>query len=162
MLEPLGRHDVLNVFDHAESARRICSSMARRRPRTPKGPLPREGRQGDREADSARLRSHPSAARAADSEYDRDGYVIPMVRRQKRVGDRDDRIIYRTVKRLSAGGSRGLPALSPRRVCGGVLGDASWRASWTNHTPSRRLIASGPPASLVVDQDPAREGGPDA
>src|SRR5215211_8440573 len=39
---------------------------------------------------------------------------------------------------------------------------ASWRASWTNHTPSRRLIASGPPASLVVDQDPARTGGPDA
>jgi integrase len=33
------------------------------------------------------------AARAADSEYDRDGYVIPMVRRQKRVGDRGDRII---------------------------------------------------------------------
>ena len=27
---------------------------------------------------------------------------------------------------------------------------------------ARRLIASGPPASLVVDQDPAREGGPDA
>src|SRR5438132_13310936 len=28
-------------------------------------------------------------------------------------------------------------------------------SSWTNHTPARHLIASGPPASLVVDQDPA-------
>ena len=29
-------------------------------------------------------------------------------------------------------------------------------------TPARRLIVSGPPASLVVDQDPARSGRPDA
>ncbi|MGH3040702.1 MAG: helix-turn-helix domain-containing protein [Gaiellaceae bacterium] len=30
------------------------------------------------------------------------------------------------------------------------------------YTPAIRLIASGPSASLVVDQDPARRGGPDA
>lgn len=32
----------------------------------------------------------------------RDDYVIPMVRKQLRMGERDDRIIYRTVKRLAA------------------------------------------------------------
>jgi hypothetical protein len=42
------------------------------------------------------------AARATEGNYDPNGYVIPMVRRQKRAGDRDDRIIYRTVKRLGA------------------------------------------------------------
>jgi integrase len=42
------------------------------------------------------------AARAVSREYDPDSYVIPMVRKQKRLGDRDDRIIYRTVKRLGA------------------------------------------------------------
>jgi integrase len=40
------------------------------------------------------------AARAAVGEYDPNSYVIPMVRAQKRTGDRDDRIIYRTIKRL--------------------------------------------------------------
>jgi hypothetical protein len=30
------------------------------------------------------------------------------------------------------------------------------------YTPARRLIASGPPARLVVDQDQLRRGGPDA
>jgi hypothetical protein len=44
----------------------------------------------------------------------------------------------------------------------GAMPAGGTRASSVAYTPARRLIASGPPASLVVDQDPARAGGPDA
>jgi integrase/recombinase XerD len=43
------------------------------------------------------------AAISADVIEDRpDAYIIPMIREQRREGDRDDRIIWRTVKRLGA------------------------------------------------------------
>jgi hypothetical protein len=43
-------------------------------------------------------------------------------------------------------------------------GQRDWcgRTSSVAYTPARRLIASGPPARLVVDQDQLRRGRPDA
>ena len=44
-----------------------------------------------------------------------DGYVIPMPRGQRRDGDRDDRIIWRTIKKLGErAGSRSIPTPSVR------------------------------------------------
>jgi hypothetical protein len=51
---------------------------------------------------------------------------------------------------------------SERVAPGFLAGGYAEPASWTDYTPARRLILSGPPGRLVVDQDPPRHGGPDA
>jgi len=60
-----------------------------------------------------------------------------------------------TKERVIAAIVLGGAALTP------LLATEIW-ASWTDYRPSRRLILSGPPARLAVDQDPPRSGGPDA
>lgn len=63
-----------------------------------------------------------------------ESYVIPMPRRQRRAGDRDDRIIWRTVKKL---GERAGVEVHPT-----LFGPPSLCASW-RRTPARWKRSSG-------------------
>lgn len=97
-------------------------------------------------------------------------------RRSQRVSSPRGEIGWPTCSTSSAGMSRSTIASSwpcwtiadspthrrCRSTCSRGWGFPPRSSSWTDYTPAKRLIASGPPASLVVDQDPARSGGPDA
>src|SRR5207244_6243731 len=68
----------------------------------------------------------------------------------------------RTRAQVGAGARRGLTGTAASPPPGGSPARPRSWASWTDYTPARRLVLSGPPASLVVDQTQAHVGGPDA